>query len=123
MFRSKLIVPALSVACLLASQAVVPSMALAAAPVRSIIATAPTTGTTSTAKVKMVHLSLANNTSSPIEVTVGDTPATVAAGETVKLSAPAGAKIVVATATATHPAGSVLAEVTPALSDATIRIN
>jgi hypothetical protein len=123
MFRSKLIVPALAVVCLLGSQVVVPSMALASGPVRAIVATAPTTGTTATAKTKMVHLSLANKSSSPLDVTVGETPVTVAAGETVKVSAPAGAKIVVTTATATHAAGETLAQVSPDLSGATININ
>jgi hypothetical protein len=123
MFRSKLIVPALAVACLLASQAVVPSMALASAPVRAIVATAPATGTAPAAKIKMVHLNLANKTNSALDVTVGETPVTVAAGETVKLSAPTGAKIVVATATATHPAGDLLAQVSSDLSGATLNIN
>jgi hypothetical protein len=121
MFRSKLIVPALAVACLLGSQAVIPSMALASGPVRAIVATAPSA--TTSAKTKMVHLNLANKSSSPLDVTVGETPVTVAAGETVKLSAPAGAKIVVATATATHAAGDLLAQVSSDLSGATININ
>ena len=123
MFRSKLIVPALAVACLLASQAVVPTVALASAPapVRSIVATTSTTAPA--AKAKMVHLNLANSTSGALDVTIGETPVTVAAGETVKLSAPVGAKIVVTTATTNHAAGDMLAQISPELSGATLRIN
>lgn len=116
MFRSKLIVPALSAVCLLASQAVVPSASAAMSPLRAIIAQSP-------AGAKMVKLSLSNQSGGPLDVTVGETPVTVAAGETVKLSAPVGAKIKVATATSTREAGAVLAEVSKDLSDATIRIN
>ena len=117
MFRSKLIVPALSAVCLLASQAVVPSMAVAASPIRAIVAATPFAG------AKMVHLSLANALTTSIDLKVGETPVTIAAGETIKLSAPAGAKITVVNAVPTHEAGSLLAQVGTNMSGATIRVN
>ncbi len=117
MFRSKLMIPALSAVCLLASQAVVPSMALAASPIRAIVAATPFAG------AKMVHLSLANSLATAIDLKVGETAVTLAAGETVKLSAPAGSKITVVNAVPTHEAGSLLAQVAPSMSGATIRVN
>ncbi len=116
MFRSKLIVPALSVACLFASQAVVPTLAMAS-PLRTNISVQPMFGN------KMVNLNLANNTTSSLDIKVGETPMTIEAGKTVQIKAAAGTKITVATASATRAAGSVLAEVTSELGGATIRIN
>ncbi len=118
MFRAKLIVPALSVVCLLASRAVVPSAALAASsPLRAIVAAQPVAG------ARMVHLNLANGTASAMELKIGETPVTLAAGETVKVSAPAGTKIVLAAAVGERAAGEVLAQVSKATSGATIHIN
>lgn len=115
MFRSKLMIPALSAVCLLASQAVVPS-AFAASPLRAIVAQSP-------AGAKMVKLNLTNSSSAALDLKVGETALTIAVGETIKLSAPEGAKIVVATATGTREAGSIIAQVSRDLSDANIRIN
>jgi hypothetical protein len=116
MFRSKLIVPALSVVCLFASQAVVPTMAMAS-PLKAVPSIHATFGK------HMVSLNLANSTSAPLDVKVGDTPMTIEAGKTVKISAAPGTKITLSTASSTHEAGAVLAEVSGELSGATIRIN
>jgi hypothetical protein len=116
MFRSKLIIPALSVACLVASQAVVPTMAIAS-PLHTVPSLHATYGK------HMVNLNLANSTSAPLDVKVGDTPMTIEAGKTVKISAAPGTKITLATASGTREAGVVLAEVSGDLSGATIRIN
>ena len=116
MFRSKLIIPALSVACLVASQAVVPTMAMAS-PLKTVPSVHATFGK------HMVNLNLANSTSAPLDVKVGDTPMTIEAGKTVKISAAPGTKITLATASGTREAGSLLAEVSGDLSGATIRIN
>jgi hypothetical protein len=116
MFRSKLIVPALSVACLLASQAVVPTLVLAS-PLRANLSVQPMFRT------KMINLNLANNTSSPLDIKVGDTPMTIAPGKTMPVSAPAGTKITVATAITSHAVGAVLAEMSSELSGVTIRVN
>jgi hypothetical protein len=117
MFRSKFVIPALSVVCLLASQAVVPSVA-SASPLRENIPVRAMT----TNKIKMVNLNLANNTGSVLEVKVGDQPLTIEAGKTAKISAPAGTKIVV-TASANHEVGSTLAELSNDISGATLRVN
>lgn len=116
MFRSKLIVPALSVACLFASQAVLPTVAMAS-PVKTVPSLHATFGK------HMVNLNLANSTSAPLDVKVGETPMTIAPGKTVKISAAPGTKITLATASGTREAGVVLAEVSGELSGATIRIN
>jgi hypothetical protein len=116
MFRSKLIVPVLSVVCLLASQAVVPTLAVAS-PLRTNISMQPFFG------AKMVKLSLANNTKSPLDIKVGDTAMTIAPGATMPVAAPAGTKITFATAVTTHAAGEVLTQLSPELSGVTIRVN
>jgi hypothetical protein len=116
MFRSKLIIPALSAVCLFSSQAVVPPPVMAS-PLRTNLSIQPIFGN------KMVKLNLANNTGSPLDVKVGDTPMTIAPGKTVPVSAPAGTKITVVTAFATHGVGTVLAEISPDMSGATIRVN
>ena len=116
MFRSKLIIPALSVACLVASQAVLPTVAMAS-PLKAVPSIHATIGK------HMVNLNLANSTSASIDVKVGDTPMTIEAGKTVKISAAPGTKITLATASGTREAGAVLAQVSGELSGATIRIN
>lgn len=116
MLRRKLIVPALSVAMLLVSQAVVPFVA-SASPLHPVVPVHAKFGT------KMVHLSLANNTTSAVEIMVGETPMSIAPGQTVKVNISAGTKIVMTAASGTHEAGSVLAQVSNEMSGATIRIN
>ena len=117
MFRSKFIVPALSAVCLLASQAVVPT------PVFASVLRADHPVMPMFRGNKMVNLNLANKTTTPLDVKVGETPMTIEPGKTVKISAEAGSKITVVTASATHAAGSVLAEISKDLSGATISIN
>jgi hypothetical protein len=119
MFRSKFVVPALSVVCLLASQAVIPAVASA-----STLRVRPNTSVQPLihSKSKMVDMNIANNTGSVLEVKVGDTPMKIETGQTVKVSAPAGTKIIV-TASSNHEVGSTLAELTTDLAGATIRVN
>lgn len=114
MFRSKFILPVVSAVCLVATQAAV-KPAFAASPLRAIVAQ-------SAVGAKLIKLNLNNTTSSPLDLKVGDTDVTLAAGETVKLSAPVGAKITVANATSTRQAGDIIVQVSKDLSDATIRI-
>jgi hypothetical protein len=116
MFRSKLIVPALSIACLFAAQAVVPTLAMAS-PLRTNLSIQPSLNT------HMVNLNVANSTNAALDIKVGETAMTIAPGKTVKVSAAPGTKITVVTASGTHEAGSLLAEVSSSLSGATIRIN
>ncbi len=116
MFRSKLIVPALSVACLVAAQAVAPVCAMAS-PLRTKVPVRAFMGT------KMVNLNLANNTKDTLDVKVGESAMTIPAGQTVKVSAAPGTKIVYASASATHAAGTILAQLSSEMSGATIRVN
>jgi hypothetical protein len=116
MFRSKLIVPALSVVCLLASQAVVPTLAVAS-PLRTNISMQPFFG------AKMVKLSLTNNTSNPVDIKVGDSPMTIAPGKTQLVTAPAGTMITFVSAVSNHAAGAVLTQLSTDMSGATIHIN
>ncbi len=116
MFRARLIVPALSVVCLIAAQAVAPVSAMAS-PVRTKVPVRAFMGT------KMVNLNLANNTKETLEVKVGETAMTIAAGQTVKVSAAPGTKIVFASTSPTHAAGTILAQLSTELSGATIHVN
>ena len=74
------------------------------------------------AKTKMVKLNLRNDSSAPMELKVGEDVITIDAGKTIAVKAAVGARIVTTTSTASHPSGTLLAEVTTALSDATIGI-
>src|ERR1700742_888154 len=76
MFRLKFMIPALSVACLVASQAVVPTMAMAS-PLKTVPSIHASYGK------HMVNLNLANSTGATLEVKVGDTPMSIEAGKTV----------------------------------------
>jgi hypothetical protein len=73
-------------------------------------------------KSKMVKLSLRNDTDAPMELKVGEDVMTIAAGKTVAVKLAIGTRIVTNAATAGHASGALLAEVSPALSDATIGI-
>lgn len=117
MFTAKSIVPALVVVCLLGLQAAVPSASAASSPLRAIVAAQPVAG------ARMIHLNLANSTTNAMELKIGETPVTLAAGETIKVTAPAGAKIVLTAAVGERATGEVLAEVTNYLAGATIRLN
>jgi hypothetical protein len=74
-------------------------------------------------KAKNVQLSLRNATSSAIELRAGDTVMKLEAGKTVRVSLPAGTRVTTNTATAAHPAGDLLFEVSSSLSGATIAIS
>ena len=73
-------------------------------------------------KTKMVKLSLRNDTSSPIDVAVGDKVMTLDPGKPVNLSLAVGTRIVAKTATANHAAGSLIGEVITEHNGTTIGI-
>jgi hypothetical protein len=73
-------------------------------------------------KAKNVQLSLRNATSSDLELRVGDTVMKLEAGKTRSVNLPAGTRVTTNTATAAHPAGDLLFEVSPFLSGATIAL-
>jgi hypothetical protein len=73
-------------------------------------------------KTKLVKLSLRNDSSSAIDVKVGDKVMTLAPGKPVELSLPVGTRILANTATPSHEAGSVIEEVISEHNGATISI-
>lgn len=68
------------------------------------------------AKGKTVKLSLRNCSSSSVEVRVGEDLMTIAAGQTVSLNLPVGARIVANTNTSTVQAGTLITEVSKELT-------
>lgn len=72
-------------------------------------------------KVKQVKLSLRNDASTPVTISVGAQQVTLKAGETQTAKVNAGDKIVAGEGSS-QPAGTVLAVVVPELSDATVVI-
>jgi hypothetical protein len=73
-------------------------------------------------KTKMVKLSLRNDTSGPIEVTVGDKVMTLDPGKPVNLSLAVGTRIVANTATPNHAAGALIGQVITEHEGTTISI-
>ncbi len=74
----------------------VSTLALAAAmaiPIASHAAPSPAADKASAGKVKMVHLTLHNKTSAPLDLVCGDKPFTIAANGDYKLDAPEGATV------------------------------
>ena len=72
---------------------------------------------------KPVQFSLRNDCSSTVELKAGDQTITVEAGKTVKVKVPAGTKIITTNATGHSEAGSLVVEVSSALSGATVAIS
>jgi hypothetical protein len=74
------------------------------------------------AKSKMVKLTLVNDSSTPIEVKAGDDVIKLEAGKPVTVNLPAGTRVVTNTTTPAHQAGSLIAQVDPALNGAILHI-
>lgn len=74
-------------------------------------------------KEKTVNFKLANRTSAPIELKVGDQVMTVAAGETKALKLAAGTQVINTTKSDKREAGAVVCQVSSALSDSTVVLN
>lgn len=109
MFRSKLMIPALTV-CIFASQAILTA------------AYAATPGHATTA-IKLVKLHVANKSSAPMKLQVGEEAISIEPGKSIDLNVAVGTRIINVDATAKHAAGEVLAQVTTALSGATLQIS
>jgi hypothetical protein len=73
-------------------------------------------------KTKLVKLSLRNDSGTAMDVKVGDKVVTLAPGKPVDLSLPVGTRIIAATATPNHEAGSLIEEVVSEHNGATISI-
>ncbi|HMF54146.1 MAG TPA: hypothetical protein VK593_07340 [Edaphobacter sp.] len=73
-------------------------------------------------KTKTIKLTILNDTGAPLELKAGDEVIKVDAGKPMVVNLTPGTRIVSTTATPTHEAGSLIAEVTSQLSGATIHI-
>jgi hypothetical protein len=73
-------------------------------------------------KEKTVSISFRNDTSTPLELKVGDSLMKVEAGKTLALHLPVGTKVLANTATPNLTAGSLIAQVDTYLNGATLSI-
>jgi hypothetical protein len=73
-------------------------------------------------KTKNIKFTLRNDSSSPMELKVGEEVVTLDAGKSLEVKLPAGARILANSATQTHQAGSVIAEVSDSLNGAIIHV-
>jgi len=73
-------------------------------------------------KTKTVKLTFLNDTSSPMELKAGDDIIKLEAGKPVTVNLTPGTRVVSNTATSTHEAGSLIAEINTQLNGATIHI-
>ena len=72
---------------------------------------------------KKISFKLQNKTGAPLELKIGDKPATLKNGEILPLKLPVGTRIVTDTATEHHPAGELIAVVSGSMyRDSTISI-
>ena len=72
---------------------------------------------------KKIKFSLSNETGAPLELKIGDQVTTLKPGEVVPVKLPVGTRITTNTATANHPAGGLIVEVTDSMySNSTLSI-
>ena len=99
---------------------------VAALPTSHIVHAAPTTLhapiNAMFAKEKTVKLSLHNGSASPIELKVGDSLMTLAAGQIVKVDLPVGTRIITNTTTANAQAGALITQVTKEFSGVVLTV-
>lgn len=112
MIRRSLLVAPIAAACLLLSQGLYASPVNLHAPVNAMFA-----------RSKTVKFQLHNGSASPMDLKVGETILTVKAGETVKLDLAPGTRILTSSATSTHPAGTIVLEVSTEFSGATVTLH
>lgn len=74
------------------------------------------------AKSKTVKLILVNDSGAPMEVKAGSDTLQLAAGKPVTVNLPVGTRVTATTASPTHAAGALIAEVSNALNGATLHI-
>ena len=112
MKRRILVSAVVSVASIFASEAVYAAPAAAVSmPVHALFG-----------KTKLVNFNVRNDSATPLKLRCGDTLLTVEAGKTMDLHLPVGARVIAEEATNTHPAGSVITEVSSQISGATIAV-
>lgn len=73
-------------------------------------------------KSKNVKLTLVNDSGSPIEVKAGEDVVKLEAGKPVTVNLPVGTRVTANTATPTHAAGTLIAEVSDSLNGAILHI-
>ncbi len=73
-------------------------------------------------KTKMVAFNLRNDSATALKLKAGDSVMTIDAGKTMAVKLPAGTSITTEEATASHPAGAVIAQVSGDLSGVTISV-
>ena len=107
----KFILPVVAAFCLLA-------------PVASLTAQdAPVTKTAKVKKVKTVKFTIANQGTTPLDLKSGDTPVTIAPGQSQSMTAAAGTKIVTASDSSRGTAGTVVAQVTDDMNGSTVSLH
>ena len=74
-------------------------------------------------KVKMVKFSLRNDTGAPVKLKAGTDSMTVENGKVLELKLAEGTQVTLEEATATQPAGTVVAQVSTTLSGSTLVIH
>ena len=75
------------------------------------------------AKTKMIKLNVRNDSGAALKLKAGDTSMTIEAGKVMPLKLAEGTSITIEEATAKHPAGSVLTQVSSSLEGATLVVN
>jgi len=111
MIRNSLFITPLAVACLFASQA------LYASPVRVL-----TPDNAIFARSKTIKFELHNASASPMDLKAGETVMTLKAGETISLNLAPGTRIVTNSASSSHPAGTLVVEVSAQFNGSTITL-
>jgi len=112
MIRRSLLIAPIAVTCLFASQVLHASPVNMHTPLNAMFA-----------RSKTVKFQLHNGSESPMDLKVGETVLTVKAGETVKLDLAAGTRILTNSATTTHPAGTLVLEVSTMFSGSTVTLH
>jgi hypothetical protein len=112
MFRRSLFVAPLAIACLFASQA------MYASPINLL-----PSAHAMFARSKTVKFALHNASAATMDLKAGDTVVTLKAGETVHLELAPGTRIVTNSTTGTHPAGTIVVEVSTEFGGSTVTLN
>jgi hypothetical protein len=73
-------------------------------------------------KTKTIHFKLLNDSSSVMELKVGDDIVKLDAGKSLSVNLPVGARVLCSSATSLHEPGSVIAEVTNSLNGAIVHV-
>ncbi len=112
MFRRSLFIAPFAVATLLATQVLYASPIKVITPVNAMFA-----------RSKTIKFSIRNASDAPMDLKAGDAVMTVKAGETMTLNLAPGTRIVTNSANSTHPAGTLVLEVSAGFSGSTVTLH